>query len=76
MGQGSFGIVRKCLSLVDSKIYAVKSIHLSEKQVYDAQKSEMQEVEILKELKHPNIVEYCGSFTGVDFGNPSCSSQI
>jgi hypothetical protein len=29
----------------------------------------MQEVEILKELKHPNIIEYCGYFIGLDFGN-------
>ena len=28
----------------------------------------MQEVEILKELKHPNIIEYVGYFTGPDFG--------
>jgi hypothetical protein len=28
----------------------------------------MQEVEILKELKHPNIIEYCGYFVGQDFG--------
>ena len=66
--------MRKCQSLVDNKIYAVKSIHLSEKQVYDANKSEMQEVEILKELKHPNIIEYCGYFTGVYFGHPSSGS--
>jgi hypothetical protein len=29
----------------------------------------MQEVEILNELKHPNIIEYFGYFLGPDFGN-------
>jgi hypothetical protein len=29
----------------------------------------MSEVEILKELKNPNIIEYCGHFLGADFGN-------
>jgi hypothetical protein len=35
----------------------------------------MQEVEILKELKHPNIIEYCGYFTGYDFGNSLLTSS-
>lgn len=35
----------------------------------------MQEVEILKELKHPNIIEYCGYFTGPDFGARSAILQ-
>ena len=33
VGQGSFGIVRKCKSLLDRKIYAVKSIPLGEKKI-------------------------------------------
>ena len=65
VGQGSFGVVRKVKSLIDSKIYAIKSISMGEKKM---EQKQMQEVDILKELKHPNIIEYCGYFTGLDFG--------
>lgn len=62
-------MVRKCKSLLDSKIYAIKSISLGDKRIDGAKLKQMQEVEILKELKHPNIIEYCGYFMGLDFGN-------
>ena len=68
VGQGSFGIVRKCKSLLDSNIYAIKSIPLSDKKIDENKQKSMQEVEILKELKHPNIIQYRGYFTGLDFG--------
>lgn len=65
VGQGSFGVVRKVKSLLDGKIYAIKSIPMGEKKM---EQKQMQEVDILKELKHPNIIEYCGFFIGLDFG--------
>jgi serine/threonine protein kinase len=65
VGQGSFGVVRKCKSIINNKIYAIKSINLCGKKVDD----KMSEVEILKDLKHPNIIEYCGYFVGFDFGS-------
>ena len=52
--------------MLDGKIYAVKSIQFNEKKLNE-QQSKMQEVEILKELKHTNIIEYIGYFTGPDF---------
>ena len=60
VGKGSFGIVRQCKSLLDNKVYAVKTIQLRDKKVED----KMCEVEILKDLKHPNIIEFCGFFVG------------
>ena len=30
----------------------------------------MHEVEIMRGLNHPNIIEYRGYFTDVDFGSP------
>lgn len=38
-------------------------------QLDEKQRKQMQEAAILEELKHPNIIKFCGSFTGVDFGN-------
>ena len=57
--------MRKCKSLIDGKIYAIKSINLGGKKLDER----MSEVEILKELKHPNIIEYSGFFVGFDFGS-------
>jgi serine/threonine protein kinase len=57
--------VRKCKSLIDGKIYAIKSINLGGKKLDER----MSEVEILKDLKHPNIIEYSGFFVGFDFGS-------
>ena len=36
---------------------------------------QMNEVEILKELHHPNIIEYCGYFVGEDFTAKPCGQQ-
>ncbi len=41
VGKGSFGVVRKCKSLIDNKIYAVKSIHLGDKKIDDQQQKKM-----------------------------------
>jgi serine/threonine protein kinase len=72
VGEGSFGIVRQCKSLLDGAIYAIKSIPLNRNNVNiqdgDSTK-QMQEVEIMRGLNHPNIIEYRGYFTDVDFGS-------
>jgi serine/threonine protein kinase len=33
VGQGSFGIVRLCTSIIDKKNYAIKSIPLSDRKI-------------------------------------------
>lgn len=54
---------------MDNRIYAIKSIPLGQNHIEESRLKQMQEVEILKELKHPNIIEYFGYFLGPDFGN-------
>jgi len=66
VGRGSFGVVRQCKSLLDGQIYAIKTIPLGDTKTSES--TRMHEVEIIKELNHPNIIEYRGYFTGLDFG--------
>ena len=65
LGQGGFGSVYKVLSLVNKKIYAMKELNLAEDEnsLNDISTEEKKdyftsEIEILKELNHPNIVKY------------------
>lgn len=76
VGCGSFGIVRQCRSLLDGRVYAVKSMPFSNDstQLDEKQRKQMQEAAILEELQHPNIIKFCGSFTGYDFGSEDESS--
>ena len=54
---------------MDNRIYAIKSIPLGQNKIEESRLKQMQEVEMLKELKHPNIIEYFCYFLGPDFGN-------
>lgn len=65
VGKGSFGVVRQCKSLLDGQIYAVKTIPLGQSK--RDEESRMHEVSVIKELSHPNIIQYKGSFIGLDF---------
>jgi NIMA (never in mitosis gene a)-related kinase 2 len=57
IGKGSFGLIRKVRRKKDGKILVRKEI--SYKQMSTAQKKQLvTEVNLLRELKHPNIVRY------------------
>lgn len=61
LGRGSYGVVNKVQSHLNSNIYVIKSLDLSimkEKQQREAWK----EANILKKLSHPNIIKYYTSF--------------
>mmetsp|Transcript_6088 Transcript_6088/g.8856 ORF Transcript_6088/g.8856 Transcript_6088/m.8856 type:complete len:488 (-) Transcript_6088:359-1822(-) len=53
LGQGSFGVVRKCMCRKTKNFFAVKSIRKSSITKLDCLR---RETEILKEMKHPNII--------------------
>ncbi|CAK0824387.1 unnamed protein product [Prorocentrum cordatum] len=62
VGQGTLGTVFKALDQRSGQIFAVKEVridpHLTEEQRF---KSELQnEINMLRDLKHPNIVSYLG----------------
>ena len=70
LGRGTFGIVRQVRCLRDGKVYAIKSIPLQKKKfTYKVNEhGNLQEVEIMTDLEHPNIIRMIASFTGLDFG--------
>ena len=61
IGQGMYGKVYKSLNINENKYYAIKRLNfkdISEKERINIER----EVNLLKELKHPNIVLYKDSF--------------
>jgi len=54
LGHGHYGVVRKCMNRETGAWYAVKSIRKSKVSKIEVLK---REIEILKEVKHPHIIE-------------------
>jgi calcium-dependent protein kinase len=54
VGHGHYGVVRKCMHRDSGAWYAIKSIRKSKVSKIEVLK---REIEILKEVKHPNIIE-------------------
>lgn len=54
IGHGHYGIVRKCMDRETNEWYAIKSIRKSKVSKIEVLK---REIEILKEVRHPNIIE-------------------
>ncbi|EOD46409.1 putative mitogen-activated protein kinase kinase kinase protein [Neofusicoccum parvum UCRNP2] len=66
IGQGSFGSVYLALHAVTGELMAVKQVALPTNGTVDPKKTNMldalkREIGLLRELKHPNIVQYLGS---------------
>lgn len=66
IGQGSFGSVYLALHAVTGELMAVKQVALPTVGTADPRKTSMldalkREIGLLRELKHPNIVQYLGS---------------
>jgi serine/threonine protein kinase len=59
LGHGHYGIVRKCMDRETSQWYAIKSIRKAKVKKIEVLK---REIEILKEVKHPNIIELVDVF--------------
>jgi len=53
LGHGHYGVVRKCMHRESGEWYAIKSIRKSKVNKIEVLK---REIEILKEVKHPNII--------------------
>ncbi|PNS17015.1 hypothetical protein CAC42_4979 [Sphaceloma murrayae] len=68
IGQGSFGTVYLALHAITGELMALKQVEMpsSNNTSLDAKKNNMvealkREIDLLRELKHPNIVQYLGS---------------
>jgi serine/threonine protein kinase len=57
IGRGSFGLIRKVKRISDGKILAQKEINYGQMSQLEKQQL-VNEVNILQELKHPNIIRY------------------
>jgi cyclin-dependent kinase 1 len=56
IGEGSYGVVYKCMERCSKEIFAVKKIRM-EIQDGGIPATAIREISILKELNHPNIVK-------------------
>lgn len=61
LGRGSYGVVNKVLSLVDQNEYVMKKINMKHIKLKH-QKEALKEAQILRRVKHPNIIRYYTSF--------------
>lgn len=59
LGHGHYGVVRKCMDRDTNAWYAIKSIRKAKVSKIEVLK---REIEILKEVKHPNIIELIDVF--------------
>lgn len=66
MGKGAFGEVRKALHLESGNMRAVKIVYKHECST-EEQKKILNEVEVLKQLNHPNIIKIYEFFEDVKF---------
>lgn len=65
LGKGSYGIVYKVESKINKQIYVIKKIDL--KLLKSKHKKEAyQEVQLLRQINHPNMIKYYNSFLEKD----------
>lgn len=65
IGQGQYGQVYKAINRKENKYYAIKRLNF--KDITEKEKKSIDnEVRLLKELKHPNIISYKDSFVDKD----------
>jgi len=59
LGHGHYGVVRKCMDRITNEYYAIKSIRKNKVKNIEVLK---REISILKEVKHPHIIELVDVF--------------
>ena len=60
IGEGAYGIVYKCLNIETNKLVAIKKFKETNDVV--VQKTIQRELEMIRQLKHPNIVDFIEAF--------------
>lgn len=61
IGRGSYGVVYKVISHIDQRIYVMKKINLKQVKLKN-QNEALKEAQILRKVRHPNIIKYYTSF--------------
>eukprot|EP01135_Chromosphaera_perkinsii_P003010 Nk52_evm32s232 gene=Nk52_evmTU32s232 len=62
VGRGQFSVVYKAKCLVDNSIVALKKIQIFEMMDAKARNDCIKEIDLLKQLDHPNVIRYLASF--------------
>lgn len=62
IGEGAYGIVLKCKEKKTKKIYAIKKFKDKDTENINIKKVLLRELKALRQLKHPNIIQFNGSF--------------
>ena len=66
LGRGSYGVINRVESLLDHKEYVMKKINIKHiKQKH--QREALKEVQILRKVRHSNIISYYTSFVENDY---------
>lgn len=62
IGQGQFSVVYRARNLVDGQIVALKKIQIFDMVDAKARQDCIKEIDLLKQLNHPNVIKYLSSF--------------
>lgn len=62
IGQGQFSVVHRAVCKVDGRPVALKKVQLFDMMDSKARQDCLKEIELLKHLDHPNIIQYLASF--------------
>lgn len=66
MGRGSYGVVYRVVSLANGNEYVLKKINMKHVKL-NHQKEALKEAQILKKVRHNNIIKYYTSFVEQDY---------
>ncbi|KAG1663273.1 Serine/threonine-protein kinase Nek7 [Nymphon striatum] len=62
IGKGQFSEVYRATSKIDTKVVALKKVKISEMTDAKARRDCLQEIKLLQQLDHPNVIKYLCSF--------------
>ncbi|KAK3753665.1 hypothetical protein QZH41_010141, partial [Actinostola sp. cb2023] len=62
IGRGQFSVVYRARCLVDNSIVALKKVQIFEMMDAKARQDCIKEIDLLKQLNHPNVIKYYASF--------------
>lgn len=62
IGRGQFSVVYKARCVADKSIVALKKVQIFEMMDHKARQDCLKEIDLLKQLNHPNVIKYLASF--------------
>ncbi|XP_070531784.1 serine/threonine-protein kinase Nek7-like [Ptychodera flava] len=62
IGRGQFSVVYRATNLIDNSVVALKKVQIFEMMDAKARQDCIKEIDLLKQLNHPNVIKYLASF--------------